>query len=54
MLSARLQLNSTSIMEAAAKSRNNVKTLLELMLKKLQAYPQTPNVMQNSGHDVST
>jgi hypothetical protein len=52
--SARLQLNNAPIMEAAARSRGDVKTVLELLLKKLQAFPPTPNVMQHSGQDVST
>ena len=54
MLSARLQLNNPPIMEAAAKSRTEVKIVLEMLLKRLQAHPVTPYVMENHGHDVST
>jgi hypothetical protein len=54
MLSARLQLNNPPIMEAAAKSRTEVKTVLEMLLKRLQAHPVTPYVMEHHGHDVST
>jgi hypothetical protein len=51
---ARLQLNNPPIMEAAAKSRGDVKTVLEKSLKKLQAFASTPNVMQHAGQDFST
>lgn len=54
MLSARLQLNNPPIMEAAAKSRADVRIVLEMLLKRLVAHPTTPYVMENSGHDVST
>jgi hypothetical protein len=54
MLSARLPLNNPPIMEAAAKSRTDVKIVLELLLKRLAAHPVTRYVMENSGHDVGT
>jgi hypothetical protein len=54
MLSARLQLNNPLIMEAAAKSRADVRIVLEMVLKRLVAHPTTSYVMENSGHDVST
>jgi hypothetical protein len=41
MLSARLPLNNPPIMEAAAKSRTDVKIVLELLLKRLVAHPTT-------------
>jgi hypothetical protein len=54
MLSARLQLNNPPVMEAAAKSRGDVKIVLEMLLKRLMAHPSTSYAMENHGHDVST
>ena len=42
------------IIEAAAKSRADVKIVLEMLLKRLEARPRPPYVMENSGNDVST
>jgi len=53
-LSLRLKLNNPLVMEAAGKSRTNVKIVLEMMLKFLEAHPLPPYVMENSGHDVSS
>jgi len=54
MLSARLQLNIPPIIEAAAKSRTDVKIVLEMLLKRLAVHPVAPYVMENRGHDVSS
>jgi len=42
------------VCRAAARSRADVKIVLELLLKRLAAFPTTPYVMENSGHDVGT
>jgi len=53
MKSARLQLNAP-LMESGARSRSEVKTMLELSLKTHQALPPEPHVMENSGRDFGT
>jgi len=45
-------LNTRPMREAAAASRAKVKELLEVALRRLQAYPFQPYVMRNSGNDV--
>ena len=54
MRSARLPLNNPLLKEAAAKSRAEVKTVLELILKTLAAHPAEPYLMRHDGHDVSS
>jgi len=54
MLSARLPLNNPPIKEAAARSRADVKNVLELLLKRLVDFGTAPYAMENNGHDVST
>ena len=50
----RRQLNTPPILEAAAKSRADMKTALEMALKQLQAFPTEVHVMENTGHDFGT
>ena len=50
---ARVSLNNPPLMEAARRSRADVKTVLELLLKKLAAHKFVPYVMDNSGNDVT-
>lgn len=45
-------LNTQAMRQAAAVSRAKVKELLEVALKRLQAYPFQPYVMTNSGQSV--
>lgn len=54
MQSGRVLLNVFPMMEAAKKSRGEVKTVLEAMLKILMAHPAQPYVMHYEGHDIST
>ena len=54
MQSARLLLNIPPLLQAAAKSRAEMKTVLEAMLKILVAHPAQPYVMHFDGHDIST
>jgi hypothetical protein len=51
---ARVSLNNPPLMEAAGRSRAEVKTVLEALLKKLAAHNFVPYVMDNSGNDVTT
>jgi hypothetical protein len=53
MKSAKLQLNGP-LMESGARSRGDVKAMLELSLKTHQALPPAPHVMENSGHNFGT
>ena len=54
MQSARFLLNIPPLLQAAAKSRAEMKTVLEAMLKILVAHPAQPYVMHFDGHDIST
>ena len=51
---ARLSLNNAPLIEAAARSRAEVKTVLEALLKRLAAHHFVSYEMENSGNDVST
>ena len=51
---ARLPLNTNEIMAAATRSRAELKTALEKILKRLQGHAFIPYDMENSGQDVST
>ena len=53
MKSARLQLNAP-LMESHARSRSEVKEMLELSLKTHQALPPEPHVMEHGGQDFGT
>jgi len=51
---ARVLLNNPPLLDAASRSRANVKTVLEALLKRLAAHQFVPYVMENSGHDVGS
>jgi hypothetical protein len=54
MQSARMLLNVPLLVQAAGKSRAEMKAVLEEVLKILVAHPAQPYVMDYSGHDMST
>jgi hypothetical protein len=47
-------MNTNPMRQAAATSRANLKALLEVQLKRLQAYPFKPYIPKNSGNNVSS
>ena len=52
--SATLPLNTKEVMEAARRSRTEVRLVLEKVLKRLTAHNFIPQVMEHGGHDMST
>lgn len=51
---AQLPLNTRDIYEAARRSRSDTRLEVEKILKRLAAHDFVPQVLEHSGHDVST
>jgi len=51
MQCVRLPLNTQYILDAAAQSRNAVRSALEKVLKRLSAHAFKPHAMEHAGHD---